>query len=85
MVDGQPGATYDHIALLTFSPDSRHVAYAAKQGDKWQVLVDGKPGPAYDEIYMGTRLVFDSPTRLHTIAMRNHMVYRVDVTIPTTP
>jgi len=34
----------------TFSPDSQRIAYGARLGGKWLVLVDGKPEGPYEEI-----------------------------------
>ncbi|TFG67134.1 MAG: hypothetical protein E4H27_09355, partial [Anaerolineales bacterium] len=44
VVDGRPHGSYDTIGegTLRFSPDGRHVAYAARTGDKWLAVVDGK-------------------------------------------
>ena len=36
-----------------FSPNGLRVAYSAKKGDKWIIVVDGEPGPAYDGIAKG--------------------------------
>jgi hypothetical protein len=33
-----------------FSADSKHMALAARNGEKWLVIVDGKPGTEYDAI-----------------------------------
>jgi len=35
---------------ITFSPDGKRIAYAARDGDKWFVVVDGKEGNRYDDI-----------------------------------
>ena len=58
----------------TISPDSKHMAYAAKRGGKWFVVVDGQDGKEYDEdaqdgnaydgFLQGSRLVWDSPDSL---------------------
>ncbi len=29
------------------------MAYAAKKGEKWVVIIDGQPGPEYDRIIAG--------------------------------
>ena len=36
-----------------FSPDGKHVAYAAKNRNKWLVVVDGRPGPECGFIVRG--------------------------------
>ena len=48
---------------LIFSPVSKRVAYYAKRGEKWFVVVDGVEGKEYDGYVKGSRIVFDSPTR----------------------
>jgi hypothetical protein len=45
IVDGQAGPEYSTVSCPVFSPDSRHVAYRARQGHAWVVVVDGRPGP----------------------------------------
>jgi hypothetical protein len=63
VLDGVVGRTYSVIPsptrlqlaegvrqLPTFSPDGRHVAYRAKRGDRWYVVVDTIEGPPFDDI-----------------------------------
>jgi|HubBroStandDraft_1064217.scaffolds.fasta_scaffold81492_2 hypothetical protein len=54
-------------AIVPFSPDSRKVAYVAKSGNKYSLVVDGKEGKQYDDI-VGGAFVFDSPNTLHYLA-----------------
>jgi len=35
---------------LAFSPDSKHLAYAAKRGGKWVMVVDGQEGEGYNQV-----------------------------------
>jgi WD40 repeat protein len=46
------GPEYDGIGKGSpiFSQDSKRVAYSAKKGDKWLVVVGGQAGPEYDSI-----------------------------------
>ncbi|MBI3921825.1 MAG: hypothetical protein HY318_10455 [Armatimonadetes bacterium] len=44
VVDGKPGRFYDEVELVSFSPDSRRVAYAASEGDASFVVVDRVEG-----------------------------------------
>jgi len=81
VVDGKPGSDYDAIASIAFSSDSQHVIYTATQGGKQIVVLDGKPKSAIDAMLKGSRLVFDSPTALHTLARRENTIYRVKMTI----
>jgi hypothetical protein len=63
-VDGIPGGTYTEIARypltesgvqpqIIFSADSRRVAYVAKRGQKFLVVVDNKAGQEFDNIRVG--------------------------------
>ncbi|MCX7702480.1 MAG: hypothetical protein N2234_00030 [Planctomycetota bacterium] len=54
VVDGKEGKRYDDLAFLTFSPDGKRFAYAAKEGDKWLVVIDGKEEKKYNGIGEGT-------------------------------
>jgi Tol biopolymer transport system component len=60
VIDNQPGEKYDQIEYLAFSPDGKHVAYAANTGrdqetpyvetGQWFVVLDGKQGELFDRI-----------------------------------
>lgn len=41
---------FDCIRDVTYSPDGKRIAYCAKDGDKWHLVVDDKQSEAYDEI-----------------------------------
>ncbi len=62
------------------SPDSKRVAYAAQVGKKWLVVVDGKEGKQYDGIVTigGGKIVFDTPTNLHYLALKGDSIYLVE-------
>jgi Tol biopolymer transport system component len=94
VVDGVEGDEYGAIQArpvwptpgvlggsLVFSPDSRHVAYLANRGDKQLVVVDGVEGKEYQGFLMGSRLVFDSPTQLHALAVNGGDFFRVEIEI----
>jgi hypothetical protein len=70
-----------HQGRLAFSPDSRHLAYTVAHGPgTWALAVDGEEvPPIYDFIPYDSRIVFDSPSKLHTIAVRNAEVLLVEV------
>ncbi len=53
VVDGKAGPEYDQVDHISFSPDSRHVAYKARKDGKWTLIVDGAPTPACDELADG--------------------------------
>ncbi|MEK6325872.1 MAG: hypothetical protein AABN33_29905 [Acidobacteriota bacterium] len=47
---GSAGTALIYWGGPIFSPDSSRLAFVAKSGDKWHLVVDGKEGP-YDEIF----------------------------------
>jgi hypothetical protein len=49
-VNGKGGQIYDSVAGLTFSENSRSLAYAALRGRQWSVVVDAKEYEPWDEI-----------------------------------
>ena len=59
-----------------FSPDGKRVAYAARKGAKWLVVVDGQQGAEYDEIGVGT-LVFSPDGVLEYLAIKEGSLYRI--------
>ena len=83
VVDGVEGAEYpDILDPVSFSPDSRHFAYLT---DSYAV-VDGVECGECDrfliiEYFRVPKLVFDSPTKLHTLSVRRDKVYRIEVEI----
>lgn len=66
-----------------FSPDSRHVAYAAKQDDKWMVVMDGREGLGYEYVFPST-VTFNDQGVLQYIATRDGEFYRVTGMPPAT-
>jgi hypothetical protein len=48
-VDGLEGPPFEQVWDLTFSGDSRRFAYAARQEDRWCIVVDGRKGEFYDK------------------------------------
>ena len=70
-------------ASLKVSPDSKRVAYGAKVGNKWFVVVDGKEGKQYDKVVTEGcgRIIFDSSDRFHYFALNGSSIYFVDETI----
>jgi hypothetical protein len=66
---------------LAVSLDGKRVAYVAMSGANWLAVVDGAEGNEYDGFLKGSRLVFDSPSQLHTLAFRGDKFLRVEVKI----
>jgi hypothetical protein len=85
VVDGKEEKPYDGIDTLLFSPDSRRVAYMAAVGAKQFVVVDGNEGKPYDGFPKGTKIIFDSGSALHYLALKRTAneidVYLVEETI----
>jgi hypothetical protein len=52
VLDGVPGATYDDILFMKFSPNSQRFAYGAKINGKSLIVLDGKEGKTYDWIFL---------------------------------
>ena len=52
------------------------MAYVAKEGHKQLLVVDGNKSQVYDGFLKGSRVIFDSPTTLHTLAIRDNTIYR---------
>jgi hypothetical protein len=50
LLDGKTGPSLSQIDRGIFSPDSKHLAYAARSGSQWTVCLDEKLGPFFDEI-----------------------------------
>lgn len=50
VVDGVAGTVWDEVGIQRFTEDSKHVAYWAKKGAKWHVVMDGKISEGFDEI-----------------------------------
>jgi hypothetical protein len=49
-----------------FSPDSKRVAYEARDGQKWRMVVDGQAGPAYDSVAFSFRFSADGKHFIYT-------------------
>ena len=64
--DGARGQSFDGIGVptITFSPDNRRLAYAARQDETWYVIVDGVQGAGWDGI--GPVLFSPSSEGAHT-------------------
>ena len=50
--DGKLGPSFDAIGQETpiFSPDGKHIAYKAKKGNTWRILVGNKEQAAYENV-----------------------------------
>jgi len=48
--EGLKGKEYDDVGLLVWSPDGRHLAYTAREGDKEFIVVDSREGKPCDKV-----------------------------------
>ena len=70
VVDGKEGKAYDGVSIPSYSPDSKHLAYAALSQGVWMVVVDGKEGAGrFSAIVKGATLVFTDNTHFHTMVL----------------
>ena len=70
VVDGKEQKAYDGVSIPAYSPDSKHLAYAALENGSWLVVVDGAEGKSrFGAIVKGARLVFDDASHLHTMVL----------------
>ena len=55
-VDGEAvaGEAFDAVFELRFSPDSRRLAYVAREGNGFRVVVDGEKERLYDNVLVGS-------------------------------
>jgi hypothetical protein len=70
--------SYDEVAGLTFSSDSKHVAFAARGGRTWIVVFDGQEGPGWDGIGQTSPIIAPDCTSCVYAAIRNgkwHVVF----------
>jgi hypothetical protein len=81
-IDGKEGKAYDGVSIPAFSPDSKHLAYAALSGGAWFIVVDGEEASnRFEAIVKGTSLVFTDATHLHTLALANQGFVRYEIEI----
>ena len=53
------------------------MAYVAQHGEQWVVVVDGREGQPYGMV-RGSRIIFDSPDRLHYLGAKGADIYLVE-------
>jgi sulfatase modifying factor 1 len=50
-IDGQSGTRYDGISMIAFTPKADRIAYAAREGSKFRLIVDGNAASTeFDDI-----------------------------------
>ena len=87
VVNGVESPPYDYLdsVTLSFGPDGQHYAhYGVSNEGKGFIVVDGVEIEKTYDVNPGTvlpSLIFDSPTSLRTLAMRNGKIFRVEIQI----
>jgi hypothetical protein len=81
VVDEQQSKPYDSVGEPVFSPDGGHVAYVARLGEKWHVVIDGQARGEYNGILEGSKVKFDAVGRLHFLAGKGRTLLLVEATI----
>jgi Tol biopolymer transport system component len=72
VVDGKPQSAFDAIMQPIFSDDEKHVAYMAKKGKDWRLVVDGQPGALTCEgMIRGATIAFDALERCFFVLVAN--------------
>jgi len=68
---------------IIFSPDSLHFAFQAYRGS-WRglLVIDGTEHDIQGEWLANSELVFDSPTHIHGLIMRERRLFRLEVELP---
>jgi hypothetical protein len=68
--DGVELARYDKIGMVSFSPDSRYLAFQACRGERWMIVVNGQESTArYQGFVKNAPLTFITPTCVQTLGL----------------
>ena len=81
VVDGQEGQSFlDMTGNFVFSTDSKHVAALVGHGARWKILIDDvESTESYVGFPLSAPLMFESATKLHTVALRQNEAFRLEV------
>lgn len=80
--EGEPFEEIWDDGNIVFSPDGRHLAYWARQGSTWNIVVDQRSwSGGFDRPVPGSSLVFSGPATLHALALRGKQLVRIQVSI----
>jgi Tol biopolymer transport system component len=64
VVDGKPQPSFEAVMQPIFSDDEKHVAYMAKKGGRWRMVVNGQMGAnSCDGMIRGASIAFDTIER----------------------
>ena len=71
VVDGQRWGVCHGVEDIAFSPDSYSVVWVQRLGQRSRIVVDGGWGvELFDGLVPGASIVFDSPTKFHTLVSK---------------
>jgi hypothetical protein len=75
---------YDQVdaASVSFSDKGEHMAYVARRDGKWLVALDLQDLPGRYELVARSPLVSDAPGSLRTLAVRDGVVWSVEIKAP---
>ncbi len=88
VVDGQRWGVCHGVEDLAFSPDSYSVLWVQRLGRRSRMVVDGGWGvEVFDGLVPGASIVFDSPTRFHTVVSKRPgpVYFRLEGDLKTDP
>ncbi len=71
VADDREGPPYDEVGPVAHGPDGRHLAYAARSGSRWVLVVDGMEHGEFDFL-TDRRILFEGPRQLHTVIRRGN-------------
>lgn len=77
VVDGKKGADYDALGYFGFSHDGKHIAFTAKKGDKFVIVVDGQERGEDSQVPAGP--VFRADGVLEFLVADKPSLYRIEV------
>jgi hypothetical protein len=69
VLDGSEQRAYDNVGSVVFGPDGRELAYVAREGDSWRVVLGKQAGKPYAAILSGPRFV--GPQTVVYVAQRD--------------
>jgi hypothetical protein len=79
VVDGKESEAYDAVGRVAFSPDSKHVAFAAQTGPDLHLIFDSAATSDFTGIMHGAVMAFDTPTSFNTFVFRSTQIEAVHV------
>src|SRR3989339_286718 len=73
VVNKKPGKAYEFIKedSISFSPDSIHISYIAGFYNQYFIVLDEQKGSEYNMFVSNAKIIWDSPTMYHYLAISN--------------